>query len=63
MSLDETLRTIVRAEVRAALREELPELLRGAVSASTHYECAADSYLSTAQAAKLAGVRAEAIRS
>ncbi len=60
MTLDE----VIRSLLREVLREEMPELLRAALSGQTAQipTVATSDYLSTKQAAALAGVRAETIR-
>jgi excisionase family DNA binding protein len=62
MTLDDAIRVAIRGELRAALREDLPELLRETLAVRA--PASTDSpYLSTARAAKLAGVRPETVRS
>ena len=58
--LDDELRRIIREEVRAVLRAELPDLLRGLMRPANVPGSA--QYLTTISAAQLVGVRPETIR-
>jgi len=58
MSLEETVRTLIREEVQRVLREELPGLLAD-LRPDSH---AGDEYLSVQKAAAVAEVHADTIR-